>query len=222
MTYRVALEALRAAKPDHILLRILAREESAANRLILDQELRKLGVERAAPTPIALSATSEQAENEPETPDDPEDERLAALRRQQSDLFCERRKLSNSFHECFTDSQRAKVSEAIQRVQRQIEFVRRQIRHYKEHGYAPGSDEKYPVPTDTFKLLALRDSLRSSISRKSKEIRLLGAEAADDRAGAAEKLEKAEAKMRELQNHLKRVQKTIEDRNIQPGRLSEG
>ena len=222
MTYREALEVLRAAKPDHGLLRILGLAESPSNRLILDNELDKYAPKPVADTPISVAAMPDDPEMEIEMPDDPEDERLAALRRQQSDLFCERRKLSNSFHECFTDSQRAKVSESIQRVQRQIEFVRRQIRDFKEYGHTPGSNDKYPIPEDTFKLLALRDSLRSSISRKSKEIRLLGVEAAGDRAGAAEKLEKAEAKMRELQNHIQRVQKAIEDRNIQPGRLSEG
>lgn len=222
MTYQEALEALRSAIPDHPLLRILSFGESAANRLILDNELRKTGAKQVDRSPIGAHVTPPEPEIDPESVDDPEDETLARLRRQQSDLFCERRKRSNSFHECFTDSQRAKVSEAIQQIQRQIEYVRRQIRDYKEHGILAGSDEKYPVPEDAFRLLALRNSLRASISRKSKEIRLLGQDVADEKAGAAEKLEKAEAKMRELQNHLQRVQKNVDDRNIQPGGLSQG
>lgn len=219
MTYRDAYDALIAAKPDHILRRILATE-SAGNRVILDSELRKLGVGAATEPPIAASAAV--FVDEIEQPDGVEDDVLTRLRMQQSDFFCERRRLSNRFHECDTDAERANVSRDIQKVQRQIEFVRRQIEDYKQHGRIPGKEDKYPVPDDPFVLLSLRNSLRASISRKSKEIRLLGEDVANEVAGATEKLQRAEIKMNELQNHLTRVQKAVEDRNIQPRGLSEG
>lgn len=223
MTYEAKIEALRAAQPGHVLLRILSMGETAANRLILDGELKKIGASPPTPSPSERGgATPRVAEADEETPDDTEDEVLTRLRMQQSDLFCDRRKLSNSFHDCDTDAERAKVSRDIQRVQRQIEWVRKQIADYKAFGYLPGKDEKYPVPDDPFVLLSLRNSLRASVSRKTKEVRLLASDVADEVAGAEEKLQKAEAKLTELQNHLTRVQKTVEDRNIQPERLQEG
>lgn len=223
MTYTAKIEALRAAQPGHILLRILSMGETAANRLILDGELKKIGASPPTPSPMERGgATPRVAEADEETPDDTDDEVLTRLRMQQSDLFCDRRKLSNSFHDCDTDAERAKVSRDIQRVQRQIEWVRKQIADYKAFGYIPGRDEKYPVPDDPFVLLSLRNSLRASVSRKTKQVRLLASDVADEVAGAAEKLQKAEAKLIELQNHLTRVQKTIQDRNIQPERLQEG
>ena len=219
MTYREAYDALIAAKPDHILRRLLTNE-SAGNRVILDAELRKLGVAAAAPGAMRPAATFVEVENE--APDDPEDDVLTRLRVNQSDLFTERRRLSNTFHDCDTDGERAVVSRNIQKVQRQIEFVMRQIADYKEHGRIPGQDEKYPVPDDPFALVSLRNSLRASISRKSKEIRLLGEDVANEVPVAAEKLQRAETKFSELQNHLTRVQKAVEDRNIQPRGLQEG
>lgn len=219
MTYREAYEALIAVKPDHILRRILATE-SAGNRLLLDAELRKIGSESVAPALISAAPTLAEPENE--APDDPEDEVLTRLRMQQSDLYTGRRRLSNTFHDCDTDAERAGVSREIQKVQRHIEYVRRQIADYKAHGRIPGAQEKYPVPDDPFALVSVRNSLRASISRKSKEIRLLGEDVTAEVAGAAEKLQRAEAKMTELQNHYIRVQKAIQDRNIQPERLSEG
>lgn len=223
MTYQEAIEALRAAQPGHVLLRLLSLQETPANRLLLDRELRKIA--RPTPTQPAMggSPTPPVVEIEGEdAPDDTEDEVLTRLRMQQSDLFCDRRKLSNSFHDCDTDAERAKVSRDTQRVQRQIEWVRKQIADYKAFGYIPGRDEKYPVPDDPFVLLNLRNSLRASVSRKTKEVRLRGADVADEVAGAAEKLQKAEAKLIELQNHLTRVEKTVKDRNIHPERLQEG
>lgn len=210
MTYREALDALRAACPDHPLLRVFAMQETGAMRVLIDIELRKFA---ATEPPVSAPAT--------ENPDDPEDEYLKNLRRQQSDLFGDRAKLSNQFHGCASDSQRARVSEEIQVVQKKIEFVRRQIKDYKA-GIAPESDEKYPVPKDATRLLLLRQSLRSSISRKSKEIRELGGQCANDVPGADKALQKCEAKMRDLQNHLNRVEKAIKDRNIQPVGLREG
>lgn len=213
MTYREALDALRAACPNHPLLRVFSMQEGAAMRVLIDIELKKNAPDTATQPPIGAAVD--------ENPDDSEDEYLKNLRRQQSDLFCDRRKLSNQFHGCASDAQRARVSEDIQIVQRKIEFVRRQINDYK-NGAAPGVDEKYPVPQDPFRVILLRQSLRSSISRKSKENRELGDLAARDAPGADKALEKGEAKMRELQNHLNRVEKAIKDRNIQPGRLREG
>ncbi len=218
MSYQEALEALRKAKPDHVLLRILSMQQTEGNRLILDRELEKLEPPEDE-TPALISEVDASIEVEIE---DGGDAVLADFYRQQATLFGQRRKMSNSFHSCGTDSERREVSEAIQAVQRRIEHVRQQMREYKTLGHVPAANEKYPVPEDAFKLLALRASLRSNISRKSKEAKELALKSLENDAQATKKLTLAEMKLRELQNHLERVQKSIHDKNIQPGRLREG
>lgn len=207
MTYQEQLDELKRRVPTHPLLRVFAVSPSKINALLLSRELAKTAPQEAEPE-------ADEALEE-ETPDPDEDETLRGLRMQQSNLFIERRKLSNSFHDCANDRQRRTVSEKIQIVQRRIEMVRADIRQYRELGYLPEPDEKYPIPEDTFRLVALRDSLRASISRKKREIEHIGRELAENNPEAPQKLEKAEAKLKDLQTHLEHVKKAIQNRNLQ-------
>lgn len=208
MTYQDKVRALEDAVPGHALIRVFRLIQSAGNEMLLDRELDK--VRAAAPQAPAVQEGDDD-------PDEAEDETLRRLRMDQSTLFADRRKLSNSFHDCANDRQRAGVSEKIQVVQHRIEEVRELIRHYKQYGSVPEPDEKYPVPEDSFKLLATLHSLRASISRKKKEIEHLGREVAENDPAAPAKLEKAEAKLKDLRTHLEHVKKAIENRNLQPG-----
>ena len=219
MTYAEGIELIQKNAPQHPLLRVFLSGETVVNRLLLEKELAKFSSDprRSAPAPQPADPETDDF-----SPDPVDDQVLRRLRMQQSNLFAERAKLSNSFFNCANQAQRRKVSENIQILQAQIEMVRADIRTYRSQGRLPEPDEKYPVPENPFKLLALRQSLRSSISRKSGEILHLGGEILDKKSGAAERLAKAEAKMTDLKNHLDHVQKTIKARNIQPGRLSEG
>lgn len=210
MTYHQALDALRVAKPDHLLLRLLSMGETPGNRVILDRELAKF-TEAEAPFEVEIIDLHKTG-----------DSTLEDLYRQQSDLFGERRRLSNMFHNCSTDGDRRAISEDIQGIQRKIEHVRKQVADYKALGHVPTSDERYPIPDDPFRLIALRDSLRASISRKSRQARELAALALEEKLQNPKSLTQAENKLRDLQTHLQRVQKAIDDRNIQPGRLREG
>lgn len=215
MTYAEKIAALERINPGHRLLRIFRILQNAGNELLLDRELEKADF----PGNAGKSGIPE-ADDAEILPD--EDETLNQLHREQSSLFAERRKISNEFHDCFTDRQRTMVSERIQVVQRQIEMLREKMRAYRQTGRLPEPDERYPVPEDPFRLLALEKSLLASRSRKSREIREIGEEMRQKKAGAEERLEKAEAKMRELETHLTHVRKAIKARNLQPGAISEG
>lgn len=202
MTYAEKIDALSALQPGHTLLRLLASAQSRVNELILDRELKKA---RSAGPPVA----NEQEEEEPG--DNPV---LNGLHVEKSRLYGERAKLSNTFHDCRCDADRRRVSEKIQIVQARIEAIRRDIRTYKAEGRLPEQAEEFPVPEDAFRLLGLRDSLRAAISRKKREVGAAGED--------AERLARSTHKLNHLQKHLSIVQATIENRNIQPGRLSEG
>jgi len=207
MTYQEQLDELKRRNPTHPLLRVFAMNRTAINALLLKRELDK--TKPPEPTPEAVEAEEEDADQD-------DDEVLRGLRMQQSNLVGDRRKFSNSFHACANDRQRKAVSEKIQIIQRRIEMVRAEIRQYKELGYLPEPDEKYPIPEDTFRLIGLRDSLRAGISRKKREIEHLAREIEENKPEAADRLEKAEAKLKELRTHLEHVKKAIENRNIQP------
>lgn len=215
--YEENIARLEAAAPGHLLLSMFRRGHSAINALLLERELAKLPA--PAPAPAKPEPSEVIDDDDADTTDDENDETLRRLRMEQSNLFSERRKLSNSFHDCANDRQRAGVSEKIQVLQHRIESVKQTIRTYKEQGRIPEPDEKYPVPEDPFKLLALRDSLRASISRKKREIEHIGREIEENDPAAPAKLEKAEAKLKELTIHLSHVKKAVADRDIQPGRL---
>lgn len=206
MTYQEQLDTLKKRSPMHPLLRVFHVFRTPGNAFLLARELAK--TKPTEPTPVDVEPEEDEADAD-------EDETLRGLRIQQSNLFVERRKLSNTFHDCANDRQRRAVSEKIQVVQRRIEMVREEIRQYKELGYMPEPDEKYPVPEDAFRLAALRDSLRASISRKKREIEHIGREIAENNPDAPAKLEKAEAKLNDLTTHLEHVKKAIRDRNLQ-------
>lgn len=206
--YEQQLKRLEKAVPKHPLLWAFRRGHTASNALLLARALDKI-----PPPPVVIQ------DDDPEPPDDVDDDTMRRFRMDQSNLFSDRRKLSNEFHTCQSDRQRAGVSERIQIVQAQIERLKQQINIYKEQGRIPEPDEKYPVPEDPFKLLALRASLRASISRKKRKIVQIGRDQ-DKLPDAPERLAKAEGKLKELKLHLNHVKKAIQDRDIQPGRLS--
>lgn len=214
MTYQDKIRELERLNPAHPLLRIFRLSENAGNNVLLTRELEKAGWGE----PECGELPEESVELPPIEVDD---DVLRGLHREQTSLYGERRKISNELHECFTDRQRALVSERIQVVQSRIEIIREKIRAYQMHGRIV-EDEKYPIPEDPFRLLALEKSLLSSRSRKSREIREIGESLLNNKPGAQEKLDRAETKMREIETHLTHVRKKIKTRNIQPGAISQG
>lgn len=207
--YDDVLAALKSACPEHPLLRVFGMLKTETHLRLMENELSKFTVQ-------------EETEEAPAAIDGEEAEELTQLHRQQTMLYGERRKLSNSFHDCFNDRQRADVSQRIQVVQAQIEMVRQHINYFKTTGRMFQADDRYPIPKDPYELLALERSLMSSISRKSNQIRQIGLEMLEQKPGADERLQKAEAKIKDLQKHLEHVRKAKTVRNLQPGAVPEG
>lgn len=140
--------------------------------------------------------------------DDPEDGILKNERIRQRKLYSERADLSNQLHTAKTKQDRAGISDEIQIVQRNIERCNRRIRHYRLHGAMPNDEKlRHYVPKDGHDLEKKRASLRSSISRKKKQVAQLRGRPVD--GAAARQLEKAEDKLKDLQAHLKNVEDAI-------------
>jgi hypothetical protein len=192
--YTTKLADLERLAPKHPLLTRLRQGSSPVNNVLLANELKK---------------AKENAQTS--VPDDSvADERLKAMRVELRKLFSERAVLSNRFHACTTNTDRADVSEDIQVVQRNIERLMEWIRQYIVHGTIPEANLKYYVPKDGLELSKKRNSLRSSISRKEKEIKGLRKGDLSDRV-LARKVEAAENKLTDLKSQLVNVEKAIGD-----------
>jgi len=187
------LEFLIEQNPNHVLLPQLQKGHSTINEVYLRHALNKIQPVKQVP-PV-------------------DDVDLQKLYQIKSSLFGKRAKLSNRFHDCTTDAQRADLSDEIQVVQRQIERNMKAIKYYEEHGELPPQDQRFPIPKDPFAIVRKRNSLRSSISRLRKEIDTIGGYPADhpDR----KKLPKLEADLNEKKLYLAHVERAIETESIQ-------
>lgn len=196
--YHTKLAELQRLAPGNLLLNKLRQGSSPVNDVLLLNALRKAR-EQAKPPP------------EVDTDDPVGDERLAAMRVEQRKLFSERAALSNRFHGCSTNSERAAISEDIQVVQRNIERLAGWIRQYKVHGTLPDEVErKYYVPKDGLELSKKRNSLRVMISRKKKELETLRKGDLSHPA-TARKVEVEETKFDDLKAQLATIEKAIDN-----------
>jgi hypothetical protein len=189
--YFAGLEFLKLKKPDYALLASLEKGYSAINCKYLN---------------FALNSIPETAEeNRKEKP-----LQLILIEKERSKLFGERAKLSNKFHDCSADTERARISDQVQIVQRKIEAFNLQIRHYNRTGKLP--EEQNEFPEDPIELMKKRDSLRSSISYFKRELEQLYV--LPQNHPEREKIESREEKLRELKMKLDRVQRIIEKKSI--------
>ena len=112
-------------------------------------------------------------------------------------LFRERAKHSNRFHDCTSDEQRKAISDAILRIWERIQDTERKINYYQEHGRLPEGEERFPLPDDPAALLKKLMSLRSLISMEQQKLRKLAELPADDPQKRT-KIEESQARLAEL------------------------
>lgn len=201
--YHTVLEQLQEADPTNPLLRFLKSGPSVQNWLLLKRAIAKV---REKPEPLS----DQEADDQDESTDPVQDETLRLMRVDLRKLFTERNILSDRFHELKSVDMRRGNSEEIQIIQRNIERLMKNIRHYKIHGQMPeGGRSKYYVPKDGLELAKRMNSLRANISRKKREIEQLrenikGPE--DER-----KLEAELNKLADLQTQKSNVEQKIKD-----------
>ncbi len=141
------LRFLEMAEPDNVLLPTIRQGYSKLNCIFLKQSIKSIPV---VPIPEAAMVF------------DPEQIDIRITQ-----LFGERAKLSNRFHELATDKARAENSKEIQNIQRQISDLMIQ----KENGASDASDG---IPTDPIQLMKYLNSTRAKISQAKKELERLG------------------------------------------------
>ena len=89
------------------------------------------------------------------------------LFKQKSSLYSKRAQLSNKFHDCTNNEQRAEISIAIGSIQTQIIDNHRAIEAYLTTGKMPKAPEKLVLPLDGRRKEKKLHSVRSSLSRFS-------------------------------------------------------
>lgn len=103
-------------------------------------------------------------------PEGDKDPRLTRLHIRKRDLFNQRAKLSNKFHDCSTDQERDGISKQVEAVQDRIEKVFRDIEHFDRFGEPKQEKLKFEPPADKAKCVKMLNSTRSYLSKVKREL----------------------------------------------------
>lgn len=163
------LARIEQANPAEVLLPTLRCGFNKANVLYMKSALKRLPEDAPGEEVDHVDDTAPAALR-------PADETLKALWAERSRLFGEMNRMSNHFHECKTDQERATNSTAILRKWEDIQAVKAKIRHYEEHGDMPSVvvEEKFPLPDNPFDLVKKLNSIRVQISQVEAKLREAG------------------------------------------------
>lgn len=189
--YLAGVDWVALRHPKHPLIRSLREGYTKINVIYLKHALKEVG----EPERENIKAAVVEAK----------DPILIKLQRERRTLFTHRAKLSNYFHECTTDDQRAANSDEIRLVQRKIEVCLRSIRIYKKTGELPEQAEKEETLTGVALMMKYR-SVVSNISIKKRNLRK-AAHARDERT--KKQISRWEAKLKELENERLRLERLI-------------
>lgn len=155
--YDAQLEVLQRVIPDNALLpRLMAGYTSTNARYVA-----RLMAENVAAAPKRRTRlVTEPTTDEPNTPE------WNALSRRKSNLYQQRGKLSNRFHDVKTVDERADISREIRHVQGKIRTVHQQMAHYRIHGTVPEAleEQEQAVYTEAEAMKA-RQAINSKMTR---------------------------------------------------------
>lgn len=197
--YLAGVDWIAIKRPDHPLLRSLKQGISPINILYLQHTLKEVG----------------EPEDEPDhLPDqvvDETDPQLIIMYKERRQLFTRRARLSNSFHECHTDTERATVSDDIRFVQKQIGRLLRQIHIFKTTGEIHDAEDEMEIPENGVELMKRRNSVRSNISTKKKALERSLYQTGDK---IERQRKKWENRLKELQHELILIERKIARQSI--------
>lgn len=172
--YDAKLEVLVRVIPGNPLLPRLRAGFSATNARYVDM----LMAENVAPEPKRRTRlVTEPTTTEPTGPE------WAALSHRKSNLYQQRGKISNRFHDVDTVDERADISREIRHVQGKIRTVHRQMAYYRVHNTLPEdlSEQEQAVYTEAeamkarqainSKMTRLRSNLKQAATTKPERVR---------------------------------------------------
>lgn len=184
---------LEKVQPGHVLLPTLRSGFSAINCIYLASALKSMATEPDAP-----EKAQAQVNEDPNTPDS-----IRKLHMQRRTLFTDRAKLSNSFHDCQSDQERAAVSVRIEAIQNQIEHINKQLRDWKERGKLPEKEED-PTEADLMRRI---NALNGAISYAQGKLKVLATQEQTEKNKAL--IEGYEGKIRQAKTERQRAQSEL-------------
>jgi len=192
--YQAGVQYLAERAPNHPLLKSLLREHKRINEMYLTRILKEIG---PPAKPKVERVTVDQGKSKHDPLLDPIYDRMRKK-------YGYRAKLSNQFHDCKTDEQRAELSDDIRQVQNAIEELQKTVRYYKRHGVMPaeGEAKAEEIVESGVELMKRRNSLDNSIFYYRKKVR----EARDD---DKKNIPQWELKIKQLQNEREGVNRKI-------------
>lgn len=197
--YQEAVERIEKRNPDEILLPTLRSGYCRINEVYLRAAMRRLST-------VSMEKIPHPREQKYA------DANLRDLWRERTELFGQMNKLSNHFHDCKSDDERAANSRSIRVIWGKILEVKDRIEYYEQHGElpAPADEERFPIPDDLVEIVKKQLSLRAQISQRKRQLDgLAGLHESDpERAKIAD----IEAKLAELKLYLGHLGKAIEQR----------
>lgn len=196
--YLAGVEWVAIKRPNHPLLRALKVGMSPINVMYLRHVLKQIG------EPEEIEEPEEQLVAE----DDPQ---LIIMQKERRELFIRRAKLSNRFHDCRTDTERAQISDDIRFVQKHIAVLLRRIHIFKKTGELHEQDPEEDIPENGVALMRRRHSVRTNIGHKEKALR-------ESMHRKGDKIEKQrikwESRLKELRHELIQIERKIARESI--------
>lgn len=166
--YFEGVEILGKACPKHPLLANLQEDVSFMNRRYLEAAMQKV-YEGFSIKKKEVAVASEPSQPVRELK---EDDKHRILEKELAKLYAERRRLSNTFHNCNSNAERAIVSDNIKSLIIDINTQKSRIGVYKATGVVPPlpGGGKLEIPQDNGKLQRLILNFRSKVSAQRKLI----------------------------------------------------
>lgn len=186
--YNEYLRRIREANPEEPLLGKLRTGYSAINVIFMKSAMKRLP---------KVQEEKKEGRDEEEEIDSANNPVLKELWARKGQLFRQRAKWSNQFHECKTDAERRAVSDGIMKVWEDIQDIERKIAFVQRSGSLPEGEERFPLPDDPIALMKKLNSIRAQISQRQQKLREL-AQLPNDDPSKAVKITQTEAELAEL------------------------
>jgi|GEM_PF-6534593 len=132
-----------------------------------------------------------------------------------SKLSGQRAVISNRFHKCQSNQERALVSDELRIIQTSISDARQRIRYLEKFGeetIATSLDDKYPVPADRYAISKMIANHDSYISKYRKTLDKLAREKKNP--NAARDIARAEAKLAHYENYREIARKALREETL--------
>ncbi|MEO7176718.1 MAG: hypothetical protein ABIV51_12455 [Saprospiraceae bacterium] len=181
--YAAGVELLRRKDPGNAILSRLALVQNPLNEMYLKHEIKKID-----------PASIDVLENG--TISDIQERMLFNDKRY---LFAERAKLSNKFHDCTTNEERAEISSQIQEVQKQIKHINDKI-NSGDVSPEPENVPAFKMPETDLEVMMELKKKQNLITKHKSKLREMAALV--NKPGMPDKIAKKEAHLSELKHHV--------------------